>query len=145
MSRDIVYEVSSLLPEPVKISIKKELEISEDIDGEIDKASSTLGFYSVLAEKAETRYQKFKLKFDIWEAEEKRRIDFERNEEGLKKLTISQMDDAVRSQIIYKDLKNKILHLEEQKRILKVIAKAFEIKSELVRTKAANRRKEHRR
>jgi len=140
--RDIFYEVKGLLPETVSLSIKKELHVSEDIDHEVDIAASTYGFYAVLAEKAETRHQKMRFAAEGWTASVEARTAKERSDEKLKNYTESQMKAHVRSQSKYRAYHLKLIEFDHDRRILKIIAKAFELKLELVRTKAANRRRE---
>jgi len=142
MSRDLVYEVSGLLPETVVVSIKKELTISEDIDTEVDTAARIYGFYAVLAEKAESRWQKMRFASEGWIAGVEARTAKERSDEKLKNYTEAQMKAHVKSQPKYRSYQLKLMEFDEHRRILKIIAKAFELKIELVRTKAANRRRE---
>lgn len=145
MAKDLVVEVEKLLPEPVVLSIRDELSISEDIDTEVDRASSNFGYYAVLSEMAQTKFDKLKFAFETWKAKEEERIATEREYEGKKPYTVAQMQSFVRSQEKYKSFQLKLIEYEEQKRILKVIANAFEMKKDLVQTKAANRRNESRR
>ena len=37
--RDLIHEVTGLLPEPIVISIKEQLRITEDLDWEVDTAA----------------------------------------------------------------------------------------------------------
>jgi len=143
MVRDILYEVKGLLPDPVVISLEKQLRVSEDLDEEVDQAAHIFGYYAVLAEKAETRYSKMKFAYECWSAEIESRVITERQSLGVKPFTADQMKAYVRSQAKYRAYQLKLIEFSEHSRILKVISKAFEIKVELVRTKAANRRKEH--
>lgn len=142
MKKSLTLEIAKLLPEPVVISIESELKISEDINSEVDHAAATLGFYGVLAEKAETRHQKLKIAFEMWEAAEKAAKDKELERRGQKKLTESQMRSYIKSQPKFKVFMLKLVEFEEEKRILKVIANAFSKKADLVQTKASNRRAE---
>jgi hypothetical protein len=142
MKKDLIVEVERLLPEPVVVNIREELSISEDIDTEVDQAASKFGYYAVLSEKAQTKLDKLKFAFDVWKAKEEERIATEREYEGKKSLTLPQMTAYVKSQEKYKSYQLKLIEYEEQKRILKVIANAFEMKKDLVQTKAANRRNE---
>jgi len=139
---DLIYEVSGLVPKPVTVALKDELTISEDIDSEVDEAAARFGYYAVLAEKAESRCERLKLNFNLWEAD----IKVRRNEEceiaKEKKLTEGQMKAYVMSQDKYKTYQLKLIVLKEQRDVMKVIARAFEKKADLIQTKASNRRSE---
>lgn len=148
--KDILYEVEGLLPKKVVVSVKEQLKLTEDIDTEVDEAAGTFGFYAVLAERAETRYQKMKLAFDKWQAETESRYLHERREEirsapkelKLKMPTESQLKAYIRTQSKFRAYQIKLIEFDEHRRILKVLAKAFELKVNLVQTKSANRRRE---
>jgi hypothetical protein len=142
--RDISYEIKNLLPETIYVSIKKDLQITEDIDTEVDQAASQFGFYAVLSEKAETRYQKMKFAFDQWRAEVESNQIMLRAREAKKAFTEAQMKSHVMSQPKYRAFQIRLIQYDEQRRIIKVIAKAFELKKDLVQTKSSNRRKESR-
>lgn len=142
--KEIIYEVEGLLPETVVIRVRKQLQISEDLDTEVDRAAKTYGFYAVLAEKAETRYQKIKFACETWIAETEATAHSERYREKLKAYTEAQMKAHVRSQAKYRAFQIKLIRFDEHRRVLKIIAKAFELKKDLIQTKAANRRREDR-
>lgn len=142
MSRDLLYEITNLLPEKVVVSIKKDLHITEDIDTEVDQAAAQFGYYAVISEKAETRYQKMKFAFEQWRATTESKEILTRAREGKKAPTEAQMKAFVMSQPKYKGFQIRLIQYEEQRRITKVIAKAFELKKDLVQTKSSNRRKE---
>ena len=142
MAKDIIYEVSGLVPEKVKLSLRAELKISEDIDAEVDTAAITFGYYAILAEKADTRYQKMKFAYDAWQASTEAKVMLQRSTESKKAFTEAQMKAHVRSQPKYVAYQRRLIDFDEHRRILKVIAKAFEMKKDLVQTKAANRRGE---
>lgn len=141
--RDLIHEVKGLLPEPVAISIKTQLLITEDMDHEVDTAARTFGYYAVLAERAETRYQKMKFAYDEWKATVETRAARERASEGAKKFTEAEMKAHVQSQTKYRAYQLKLIQFDEDRRVLKVISKAFELKKDLVQTKCSNRREEH--
>jgi len=140
--RDITYEIKGLVPEKVAVSIAAELVISEDVDFEVDNAAKNFGYFAILSERSETRYQKLKYAFDAWQAEIETRANLERKAESLKSFTEHQMKSHVRSQPKYSAFQTKLIDLDEQRRILKVLLKAFEIKAGLIQTKASNRRSE---
>jgi hypothetical protein len=142
MARDLAYEIKGLVPATVTLKLAADLRITEDIDTEVDTAAINFGYYAILAEKADTRYQKVKFAFEAWVAETEARALRQRQAEGLKAYTEAQMKSYVRSQSKYRGYQMKLLELDEQKRILKVISKAFEMKKDMVQTKASNRRSE---
>ena len=142
MARDLNYEISGLVPEPVQLALRKDLKVSNDIDTEIDVAAINFGYYAILSEKADTRYQKTKFAYDAWVAGTEAAALRTRQAEAKKPYTEAQMKAYVRSQSKYRGYQMKLIELDEQRRILKVISKAFEMKMQLVQTKAANRRGE---
>lgn len=140
--RDVLYEVKGLLPEKVVISIEEQLKISEDIDSEVDDAAKNFGYFAILSERADTRFQKMKFAFEQWQAEVETRVMSERRANSEKPFTEAQMKAYIRSQPKYSAFQTKLIELDEHKRVLKIIVKAFEIKSGLIQTKASNRRNE---
>jgi hypothetical protein len=140
--KNLKYEVEGLLPEPVKLSLKDELMITEDIDSEVDKASHNYGFYAVLGEKAESRYQKLKYAYEVWHSTVEKDVAAGRAEKSEKAFTGPQMAAFVKSRPKYHAYQKKLTELDEHRRILKIVAKAFEMKGEMVRTKSSNRRVE---
>ena len=142
MARDLSIEIKDLVPETVTLKLRADLKISEDIDTEIDIAAINFGYYAILAEKADTRYQKMKFSFDAWQADKEARALRLRQAEGLKAYTEAQMKAHIRSQPKYRGFQLQLIDMDEQRRILKVVAKAFEMKKDLVQSKSANRRSE---
>lgn len=142
MARDLRYELEGLIPEKVQLRLRKDLKISEDIDTEVDHAAVNFGYFAILSEKADTRYHKVKFSFEAWIAETEAKAFRKRQAAGEKPFTADQMKAHVRSDPKYRGFQMKLIELDEQKRILKVIAKAFELKKDMVQTKASNRRSE---
>jgi len=142
MSRDLLLEVEGLLPEKVSFHVKKILTISEDIDYEVDHAAAEYGYYAVLAEKAETRYSRMKFSFDQWKAQTETRTMIERKTAAEKPYTEAQMKAYVMSQPKYVTYQNALQKLDHEMRVLKIIAKALEMKGGQIQTKSSNRRSE---
>ena len=140
--RDILYEVEGLLPDAVKLSVAKELSITEDMDTEVDIAARNFGYWAVLAEKAETRYQKLKFNFEAWRARVETSEAKQRAIQKLKPHTEAQMKAFVMSQSKYRAYQSRLIKFEEDRRIVKILAKAFELKKDMVQTKSSNRRNE---
>jgi len=140
--RDLVYEIAGLLPKTVTFVISKALKISEDMDTEVDEAAYLFGFYAVLAEKAETKHQKLKFNFESWRAGAESNENITRSTEGKKSHTEAQMKAVIMSQPKFRLYQKKLIEVDEQRRILKVISKALEMKKDLVQTKSSNRRNE---
>ena len=142
MDKDLLYEIKDLLPEPVLFSLKKELTISEDMDEEVNTASAKFGFYAILAEKADARVEKMKISFSIWQAKVKSMRDKESDLAKEKRLSESRLQNYVENQPKNEAYLMKLHQLRTHRRVLKAIANAFKIKSELIQTKCANRRHE---
>jgi hypothetical protein len=142
MKRKLVYELKNLLPDPVRIAVHEDLVISEDMDTEVDRAAGYYGFFAVLSEKAESRYERLKAAFELWQSEQTAMIFQEAKDGDEKKPTEKQVDARVKSHPKWKKFKFKLIELDEHKRVLKVIAKAMDKKADLIQTKSANRRSE---
>lgn len=142
MARDLLHEIKGLLPEPVVISVAAQLKISEDLDHEVDTAARTYGYYAILAERAETRYNKVRFSYETWKATVESQEDQERISDGRKKMTEAERTAYIRTQPKYRSYQLKIIQFNEDMRVLKIVAKAFELKKDLVQTKCSNRRGE---
>jgi len=136
-------ELKGVVPDTVYISVKDKLRIGKDLDLELDEASEQFGYYGVLAERADTAYQRSELAYKIWRAEVEKKKNQELKISG-EKMTKDQMIAHIRGLEEYSLRKLRLIDLDEKKRILKVLAKAFDKKSELIRTKCSNKRKETR-
>ena len=97
MAKDIKFEFEDLLPDTISFSLKEELSISEDLDTEVDRAAHTFGWYAVIAEKADTKYQKLEFIFNKWKVETKTNELKRRELSNEKKLTKDQMEDFVQA------------------------------------------------
>lgn len=67
--KEYVVEIPGLVPETVTVALKEDLTISEDIAREVNVTPAQFGYYAVLAEKAQGRYNNLKLSYDIWKSE----------------------------------------------------------------------------
>ncbi len=141
--RDLIVEIADVVPEKVVVNVKEDLSISNDLDHEVDTAARNFGYYAIIAEKAESRYQKCKAAFERWKAMAETNSAREREEEGLKKMTVAERENFISSQDKFRAFQIKMIQYDEDRRIMKVVSKAFEAKKDLVQTKAANRRSEH--
>ena len=137
-----MHEISNVLPEKVTLSIRDELLISEDLDTEVDQAAYRFGYYAVLAEKAAGRASRLKMVLEFWEADETKKVIEERERDHKKPYTESQMKAYIHSNQFYKIRRYEIEQAAEQANILDQIARAFDKRTSMVQTKAANRRKE---
>lgn len=142
MGYDLTETFIGLLPEDVVFKLKEELTISEDIDSEVDEASARFGFFAVLSERAESRYQKIKTHFDVWEANTVTAYLRESELDGKKKPAKEAIDLFVRTQPKYFAYKDKLNKFDRERKILRQIALAFEKKANLIQTKSSNRRSE---
>lgn len=139
---DLTYLVKDLLPEEMVIKLRPLLTITEDLDYEVDRAAAVYGYYAVLSEKADTRYQRVKFNFEKWRAEAEYKESKDRSLAGAKAHTEAQMKAFIMSQPKYRSYQSHLIDVDEQKRVLKVIARALELKKDLVQTKCSNRRGE---
>lgn len=136
--REYIVEIEGLVPETVTASLKEDLTISDDLAVEIDRCAAQFGYFAVLSERAQSRYQRLKLSYEMWQAEiEKQMLD-----DGLKFKLVKDMNREVLGMPKSKLYRAKLLKFEEEAKILKQIAKAFEIKKDLIQTKSSNRRSE---
>ena len=88
------------------------------------------------------RYQRLKFNFEAWRARVESMASKERSSEGMKAYTEAQMKAYVASQAKYKLYMSRLIKFDEDRRVMKVLAKAFEIKAGLIQTKSSNRRNE---
>ncbi len=140
LSKELIVEIEKVADHTVVISVMEDLTIKEDIDDEVRKTSALFGYYAVLSELAASKLDKVKDRFEIWKASEQRSL-IEENGGPFK--TVAEMNSKLIFIPAYKGYKNVIRKYEKEARVLKVIAKAFEHKKDLVQTMAANRRTEN--
>lgn len=150
-TKDIVLEFEGLLqetikglPEKVQVKVWEALKITEDIDTEVDRAAAWYGYYAVLSEKANLRLLRMEIAFDLWREENAQHRRNEFASLGKKPPTPSQMSSYLKNLAKYRGYEVQLAEYQYERDVLKVIAKAFEMKKDLVQTKAANRRKESR-
>jgi len=136
--KELVVEIPGLVPDTVSVALKKDLTISEDLEHEVNRTASQFGYYAVLAEKAEARYNSIKLAFEVWRAGAEKEIIAAK---GPFK-TVKELDRIVIQRPKWRKYKALMNEYESYRGILKQIAKAFEAKKDLVQTRAADRRKE---
>lgn len=139
---ELLIELEGVIPEKVIVKVRDQLRIKKDLETELDHAAEQFGFYGSLAEKAETKCNRIELAYRLWRAEKEKTILEEHKLEGVKPPTRDQMVTIVRGSPQYKTFKLKVIKYDEDKRILKVLSKAFEKKVETIRTKCSNKRKE---
>lgn len=140
--QELIVQIEGLLPKEIFVKVQDRLLISEDIDSEVDKAASNFGYYAVLAEKAETRHKRLKFAMETWRSEIESRVDLERFKNGEKKFTVAQMQSHIAVQEKYKAYSLRLIALDDAARTLKILAKAFEKKADMIQTKSSNRRTE---
>ncbi len=137
--KDLEIAIEGLLPQEIRIKLKAELTVSEDLEREVRRTAAQFGYYAVLAEKAESRHRRGKLGYDMWRSGYEDELSRDTSFKRVKDLTRLVMQSPK-----YKAWMLKLDQYEEEARIIKAIAKAFEIKKDLVQTSAADRRKEMR-
>jgi hypothetical protein len=138
-SRDIEVEISGIVPATVKMRVAEDLRISEDLEREVDNTAAQMGYWAVLAEKAKTRHEATKLRYERWRATREREL---KEIDGKKYKTGKDFERDLFAETKYAAFRSKINEQDEQYRIIKAIAKAFEAKKDLVQTKCSNRRSE---
>jgi hypothetical protein len=134
---DFIVEIPGLVPETVTVALKEDLTITDDLTVEIDRCAAQFGYYAVLAERANARLQRLKFSYDLWLAEVETELTSER-----KFRLVKDLERKVMLLPKAKLYRIKLLKFEEEARILKQVAKAFEIKKDLIQTKSSNRRSE---
>lgn len=140
--KTLELEFDKIVPEKVQINLREELEITEDIDTEVNEAAGTFGFYAVLAEKADQKMSQIRFECDKWVAEERKRVQTERDLMEYKMFTEPQMMAHLNTTPQYLAYQKLLIKATGQRNMLRCISKAFELKASLVQTKAANRRSE---
>jgi hypothetical protein len=138
MTEEYVVEIAGLVPETVTIALKEDLTISEDLAREVNRSAAQFGYYAVLAERAQARFQRLKFSHEMWVAE----VEAQLIEEGRKFKLVKDMDREVSQMPKSRLYRTKLIKFEEEAKILKQVAKAFEIKKDLIQTKSSNRRSE---
>ena len=141
LERDITFELVGVVPHKVIVKVKERLKIGANLDAELDEASEQCGFYASLAEKAETKHQRIELSYKIWRAGEETKKFAQLDSAGEKKFTKDQMTSYIRGTVEYKNRQLDMIDMDEKRRVLKALAKAFYTKSELIRTKCSNKRR----
>jgi hypothetical protein len=135
---DYIVEIPGLVPETVTVALKDDLTITDDLTVEIDRCAAQFGYYAVLAERASARFQRLKYSYDLWLAE----AETDLLSEGRKFRLVKDLEREIIRMPKAKLYRMKLLKFEEESKILKQVAKAFEIKKDLIQTKSSNRRSE---
>ena len=141
--KELVIEIPGLVPEPVTVALKADLTISEDLEREVKCTPSQFGYYAVLSEKAESRYRRCKLGFDLWRSEAEDDLEAQQRVETGKGFSkVKDLTRLIMRQPKYRAYMLKLDEYEEHARILKKVAEAFAHKKDLVQTICSNRRSE---
>jgi hypothetical protein len=138
-AKDLQIAIDGLLPEEVKISLKSELMVSEDLERDVRRTAAQYGYYAVLAEKAESRHRRGKLAFDMWRSEYEDELS-----QNTKFARVKDLTRQVMKHPKYKAWMLKLDKYQEDAGLMRAITKAFEHKKDLVQTSAADRRREMR-
>lgn len=137
--KNLRINIEGLASKPINIQLKRDLEITDDIEYEAKRAAARFGYYAVLAEEAQARVEKAESAFDIWYAKECKSLE----DEYGKFKTVDEMKRKIKLIPEYSQWQATLLKYRKEFRILKVTAKSFEHKKDLVQTIAANRRAEN--
>lgn len=139
-AKDLQIAIEGLLPEEIKVSLRSELMVSEDLERDVRRTAAQYGYYAVLAEKAESRCRRAKLAFDMWRSE----YEDELCSQGTKFARVKDLTRLVMKHPRYKAWMLKLDKYQEDAGLMRAITKAFEHKKDLVQTSAADRRREMR-
>jgi hypothetical protein len=137
--REFVVKIEGLIPDSVKVALKKDLTISSDLEREVAEGAAQFGYYAVLAEKAEARHQAVELAFKLWKNTKERKL---LKDHGTFKLA-KDLERMVMADPNWKGYQMKMDEYREDARILTKIANAFDKKVSLIQTANANRRAEY--
>lgn len=137
--KNLKISIEGLANKPIQLELKKDLEISDDIEYEAKRAAARFGYYAVLAEEAQARVEKTESAFDIWFAREAKSLE---DENGKPFKTVDEVKRKIKLIPKYSQWQSTLAKYRKEYRTLKVIAKSFEHKKDLVQTIAANRRAE---
>ena len=137
--KNLKINIEGLANKPIQLELKRDLEISDDIEYEAKRAAARFGYYAVLAEEAQARVERAESGYEIWYARESRSL-VEENGKPFK--TVDELKRKIQTIPKYSSWKSTLAKYRKEYRVLKVIAKAFEHKKDLVQTICANRRAE---
>jgi len=137
--KNLKINIEGLANKPIKVEIKRDLEITDDIEYEAKRAAACFGYYGVLAEEAQGRVDKAEMAYDIWYGTQCRELE---QENGKPFKTVEEMKRKVKMIPKYSQWQATLGKYRKEYRVLKVIAKSFEHKKDLVQTICANRRAE---
>lgn len=138
--KNMIVEIEGVSSELISIDIKRDLEISEDIEREIKQAASRFGYMAVCAEEAESRFEKASTAYDIWKAKQERELIEENGGKQFK--TAAELHRKLYLIPKYANWQSTLNKYKKDWRMCKIFAKAFEHKKDMVQTIAANRRAE---
>ena len=137
--KNLKINIEGLASKPIHLELKKDLEITDDIEYEAKRAAARFGYYAVLAEEAQARVERAESSFEVWTAQESRSLE---EENGKPFKTVEELKRKLRMIPKYSQWKSTLVKYRKEYRILKVVAKSFEHKKDLIQTVAANRRSE---
>jgi len=137
--KDYIVRIDGLVPDSVKVALKEDLTISSDLSREVNEGAAHYGYYAVLAEKANSRFESLKFAFDLWRAGKEKALI---KKQGSFKL-VKDLDRMVMEDPKWKAFKLKLADYQEDAKVLKRIADAFDKKVSLIQTANANRRAEY--
>lgn len=137
--KNLKINIEGLANRPITIQMRRDLIITDDIEYEAKRAAAKFGYYAVLAEEAQARVEKAESAYEIWYAQESKALEDELG----KFKTVDELKRKVRLIPKYSQWKTTLAKYRKEYRILKVVAKSFEHKKDLVQTIAANRRSEN--
>lgn len=118
--------------------IMSDLEFTDDVDSQMQDVVEGFMLSGALEARAEERYERLKIEID-----EFRGYLSEQAVEDLVKVTDSSVKNWIERNQEYVKRRKKLARYGRQVKVLKHLNRAFQIKSELIRTKAANLRQQY--
>lgn len=118
--------------------ILQDLEFSDDIDGQMEDVVQGFMLSGSLEASADERHERYRIELDEFKGE----LD-ERAREELDKITDSSVRAWIERNREYVKRRKRLARYNRQTKLLKHVNRAFQIKAELIRTKAANLRQQY--
>jgi len=135
----LIFE-DELEGEPILIDMLKDLEFKDDFDSECDDVIKGFILSGKLESSAEERFELYRISIDEFRAE----LDDQcRETEIVSRPTDSKVKAWIDRNEEYVKRRKRLVKLKKQVSVLRHYNRAFVMKAELLRTKAANRRLEY--
>jgi len=137
---NLIVKIQGITKNEIRVQIKKDLSIGEDIDHELRMAASKFGYYAVLAEHAESRFEEAEHSYKLWTSRQERDLI---TENGKEFKTVKELDRKLRMIPAWSQWQSTLVKYRKEARVLKQVAKSFEMRKDLIQSISANRRAEN--